>query len=224
MALVTLESVQTYQGTTYTGANAAALTAYCAAIDDAIKRLLAPYYPEPKTLADIILDAPPSRELILPVRPARSITSVYYNPVAHGLASNFTADHLIDNTDGDEYQLTLDAITGRNERGILRRVNRNWGYARHSPNERLGYEIEPERGAIKISYLAGPTAVPPAIASAAFFAALLMYQRRERGAPMQSESENGYSYSLASAFTADAAIRTPEVMGLLKPFLTVHIA
>jgi hypothetical protein len=51
----------------------------------------------------------------------------------------------------------------------------------------------------------------------------LMYNRRVEGAPYASESWNGRSQSIAGPFTAESAVRTPDVLALLTPYLTVHV-
>jgi hypothetical protein len=215
MAIISRATVQTYSTLTYSGADATSIEALCTAVDVAIKRLLRPYYPEPLTVTDTILDAPPSRELLLPLRPARSITSVYHHPGADGNASLFTADDLLDAT---EYQLVIDPDTGHNGAGILRRVDRIWGHNYHSPLDRLGYEIESDRGALKVTYAAGPAAVPKDIEYAAALAVQLLFEYRKTGIPLTSESWNGYSINNAQPFTTEEVLKSPRVWGLLAPY------
>lgn len=215
MAIIDRATVQTYSTLTYSGGDAASIDAICTAVDGAIKRLLRPYYPEPTTVTDIILDAPPSRELLLPIRPARSITSVYFHPGANGDTSQFTADDLLD---ADEYQLVIDAATGHNGPGILRRVNTVWGIGYHSPVERLGFEVEANRGSLKVTYLAGPAAVPKDIEYAAALAVQLLYDSRKSGAPLTSEGWNGYNIATAQPYTVEEVLKSPRVWGLLAPY------
>jgi hypothetical protein len=208
-----------------TGVDSTSIATLCTAVDAAVKRLLRPFHPEPLTVSSCVLDAPPDRDLYLPITPVRSITSVYYRADAYGVAANFTSDYLIDNSDGDEYQLDIDdKVNSYSRKGILRRIGRVWGVSHVRPLEKLAYKVAPERGSILVNYAAGPTSVPADITAAAVQAVTLMYQRRKTGMPVQSESWNGYSYSGAAAFTAEAAIRTPDVLEMLKPYMAIHVA
>lgn len=218
MAIIDIAGVTARSTVTYTGADATTVVQICADVDAALKRMLAPYYPEPTTLT-MYLDAPPSRELLLPYRPVRAITSIHYRAGANGDPSLFTSDYLL--TAYTDYQFATDALTGRNDVGVVRRLNRLWGAAWYSPPERLGYELEPERGALKVVATVGPATVPPDITLAACKAVLLLYQFRQTGIPQGSESWNGYSINYSQPFTADAAIRTPEVLALLAPYTSL---
>jgi hypothetical protein len=53
----------------------------------------------------------------------------------------------------------------------------------------------------------------------------LLFERRKKGIPLQSESFNGYSYSNSGPFTVEAAIKTPDVMELLRAagVLPIHV-
>ena len=217
MAVVTRSLVTEYSGTTFTGADATSVDAYCAAVDAAIKRLLKPYYPEPATVT-LYCDAPPSDVLLLPYRPVRSITSIYYRSDGNGVSANFTSDYLIDNTDGDEYALRLDPITSENGVGDVLRIGRLWGGRYVSPPERLGWKLEPEPGALKITAAVGPASVPKDIEAAAVLAVQLLYEARETGIPMSSSSWNGYSESNANEYNADGVLMTPRIWGLLAPY------
>ena len=182
--------------------------------------MLAPFYPEPVTITDCILDAPPSRDLYLPVKPVRSITSVYYRSDAGGLLANFTADYLLDNAAGDQYQLLVDdPITGWSRQGCLRRIDMAWGYTNIVPLSRLASQIEPERGSIKVTYTAGPSALPPEIEAAAVLAVSILLARKKTGMPVVSESWNGYSASYAGPFTATGVLYTPDIQAMLSPYL-----
>jgi hypothetical protein len=132
--------------------------------------------------------------------------------------ANFTSDCLIDNTDGDEYTLELDPITGLNGSGVIRRIGRLWGGRYVSPPERLGWKLEPEPGALKITAVVGPASVPKDIEAAAVLAVQLLYESRTSGIPLQSESWNGRSESKAQQYTAEGVLMTPRVWGLLAPY------
>jgi hypothetical protein len=47
---------------------------------------------------------------------------------------------------------------------------------------------------------------------------MMVYQRRT-GAPVTSESWNGYSGSYAGPFTESAAVNSPDVRQLLAPYM-----
>lgn len=219
MAIITQAAVTARSTVTYTGADATAITQFCTDVDAAIKRMLKPYYPEPYT-ATMYLDAPPSRQLVSEYRPIRSITSVYVRSGANGDPSLFTSDYLL--TNYTDYYLETDAITGRNEAGMIYRTNGNiWGYDYYSPPNMLGYRLESNFKAVKVVAEVGPAAVPDDIALAAYKAVLLLYQFRQTGIPQGSESWNGYSINYSQPFTADAAIRSPEVLALLAPYTSL---
>jgi hypothetical protein len=209
--------VTEYSGTTFTGADATSVDAYCAAVDAAVKRLLKPYHPERETVT-FYCAAPPSEELLTQYYPLASITSIYYRSDGNSVLANFTSDCLIDNTDGDEYTLELDPITGLNGSGVIRRIGRLWGGRYVSPPERLGWKLEPEPGALKITAVVGPASVPKDIEAAAVLAVQLLYESRTSGIPLQSESWNGRSESKAQQYTAEGVLMTPRVWGLLAPY------
>ncbi len=217
MAVIDASTVTTYSGVTYSGTDATSIAAICTAVDAAVKKALRPYYPEPATVT-FYCDAPASEVLLLPYRPVRSITSIYYRSDGNGVSANFTSDYLIDNTDGDEYTLYTDAITSENGVGEVRRVGRLWGGRYVSPPARLGWKLETEVGALKITAVVGPASVPKDIEYAAALAVQLLYEARTTGIPLQSESWNGRSESKAQQYTAESVLMTPRVWGLLAPY------
>jgi hypothetical protein len=88
----------------------------------------------------------------------------------------------------------------------------------------LAYRARDERGSVLVNFLAGPTSVPADIAEAGVCAVTLLYERRKKGMPLQSESFGGYSYSAAGPFTAEGALNTPECRALLAPYTPIHCA
>lgn len=224
MAIISATTYQSATNQTISGGAATALATWCSAVDSAIKRKIRPFYPEPTTVTDCILDAPADRDLYLPVTPVRSATSVYYRSDANGLAANFTSDYLLDNTDGAAYQLVIDdVVNGYAKRGLLRRVGQVWGLSRVRPPERLGYRLEPERGALKVTFAAGPSSLPDDIFAAAVLAVSMLFERKESGVAVGSESWNGYSRSIAGPFTAEGAVNSPDVLALLMPYMSIHV-
>lgn len=217
MAVIDASTVTTYSGVTYSGTDATSIAAICTAVDAAIKKALRPYYPERATLT-FYCDAPPSYELLTQYYPLASITSIYKRSDGNGVSANYTSDYLIDNTDGDEYALELDPITSLNGSGIIRRIGQLWGGRYVSPPERLGWKLEPEPLALKITAVVGPAAVPKDIEYAAALAVQLLYEARKTGIPLTSESWNGYSINSAQPFTAEQVLMTPRIWGLLAPY------
>ena len=224
MAILTASTYYTLRGETLTGDDATACTSWCAAVSAAIARVIRPFSAEAVTQSNIVLDAPISRDLFLPIVPVRSVTSVYLDLGANGLVANFGSDDLLDNTDNGEYQLLIDDwVGGFSRSGILRRVNSYWGSGRYRYPDRLADSLEGVRGAVLVNYLAGTTSVPPEIEAAAVLAVSLLLARKRTGAPVSSESWNGYSASLAGPFTAAGVVQTPDIAGLLLPYQTAHV-
>lgn len=236
-AIITATSFQSRTGLTVTGADLTALASICSGVDAVIRRLIYPFHVEPVTITDHIMDAPNDEVLILPVLPVRSITSIYLRHDANGLAANFTSDYLLDNSEGTEYWLKIDRpIDGYSRNGhVYRRVGSGgwwggagstWGGEGYYPSRRsLAGAVRPGRGAIKMTYAAGTMSVPEEVIEAAKSAALLLYDRRKNGAPFASESWNGRSQSIAGPFSAESAVRNPDVLAMLHYFLPgVHVA
>jgi hypothetical protein len=185
--ILTASEWQAYASTTVTGDDLVACSSWCTAVDAAIKELIAPFVPEPATTT-VVLDAPMSDKLLLPVVPARSITSVHVRPDANGDSSLFTSDFAL--TEYTDFYLPTEPRLGYSKSGILyRRGTKLWG-----------------------------------VEAAAVSAVSLLMQRRKTGAPIQSESWNGESISVAGPFTATGAVTSPDVLALLMPFVSVRIA
>jgi hypothetical protein len=220
MAIVSETTWEAMTGQSVTGTASTSIAAICTAVDAAIKKLLLPYAPESLTVTDEIYDAPPTRDLILRRRPLRTVTSVYYRPDALGVVANFTSDYLL--TAGTEYGILVDdPVNSWGASGIVRRLGGAvWGIAGYRSPGSLAYRLEPLRGSIKITYAAGETSVPSDIAAAAALMVSLLYARKESGAPFASESWNGRSQSLAGPYTAESALRSPDVAALLAPYVT----
>ena len=225
MAIVSLSTVQDYTGDSYTGANATSIERFCMAVDTAVKRMIFPFRPEPVTVSSQLIDAPMNNILQLPLVPVRSITSLYLHWGANGDSTQFDLTNDILTNHDDYYMPIDDAINSWSRTGfVYRRGASTWGYEMIRRLGRLFVEEDPNRGAILANYVAGCATVPADIESAAVMAVVLMYQHRKKGAPVQSEGWNGYSYSLSAPFTAEAAIHTPEVQALLSPYINIAIA
>lgn len=221
MALGTLAELKVTLGITGTDATRdAALASLLVQTSAAVAKLCSPFLFEPQTLTDVILDAPwASNELLLPALPVRSVTSLYYRPDARGVVASFEAANLL--TAGVDYQLVIDdPVNNWSRAGRVRRLNRSvWGVSYLRPLGRLAFSPQPEAGSVKVTFAAGCAAVPAEVEQAVYFATRLMYERRT-GAPITSESWNGYSQGVAGPFTATAAVTSPDVYQLLSGYIT----
>ena len=217
-ALITAESYQTLTGQTMTGADLTALSGWCAGVNNAVRKHLRPYSPDSVTLTSFVMDAPTGNVLLLPVLPVRTLTSVYWRPGANGEVAAFTSDDLL--TVNDDYWMPTDPFDGYSRKGeVYRRGMSSWqGEYRYANPRSLAPQHDPGRGAILLNATCGETSVPDAITSACALMVSLIYARRKDGAPYASESWNGRSQSLAGAFTATAALHSPDVQALLAPF------
>ena len=216
--VITSTQYLAWTGLTATGADLLALANHCAAVSDAILKYLRPYSPIPLTVTDITLDAPTGNVLLLPATPVRSITSLYLRPGADGDTTLFTSDDLL--TAGTDYYMPVNAFDGWSRTGVVyRRGRSNWGQEWVYANSRsLAATVNPNRGAIKVTYAAGETSVPDAVRQAAQLMVSLIFNRRKTGMPLSSESWNSYSYGASGPFSATAALASPDVAALLREF------
>jgi len=216
--VITSTQYLAWTGLTATGADLLALANHCAAVSDAILKYLRPYSPVPLTVTDITLDAPTGNELVLPVTPVRSITSLYLRPGAGGDVTAFTSDNLL--VAGTDYYMPVNAFDGWSRDGIVyRRGKSSWGQEWVYANSRsLAATINPNRGAVKVTCAAGETSVPGAIRQAAQLMVSLIFNRRVTGMPLTSEAWNGYSAAFAGPFTATSALESPDVQAKLRQF------
>lgn len=224
-AIVDATAWQNSTGISVTGAELASVRVQCAAVAEALTRRCYPILIAPRTITMFAFDAPPLPDLYIP-RPVRSVIAVYYHPCANGDSSlvDTTADLLV--AGRDYTSRPDDVLTGWNRSGCLRRANQSaWGASYRRPVGRLGAVLESERGSVFVTANLGPPSVSPLVQEAACRAVTLLFQRRELGAPAQSQSWNGASFSLAGPFTADGAIATPEVTSLLLAagVLPIHV-
>lgn len=225
-ALIDPQSWYEMTGVTVTGIDATTIARMCSAVSELIARKCYPVLLTPRTLTLWPVDAPVDRYLLLP-RPVRSISALYYHGGAAGDSSvlDLTADLLVAGTD---YQLVLDdVLTGTARAGKVLRLNNSvWGWNYLRPPQQLGYKLVPEPGAVFVSGAFGPATVNPAAQSAAAVAVSLMYNRRKEGAAYGSESWNGRSQSVAGPVSAEAAVNSPEVLGILQSagLLSYHVA
>jgi hypothetical protein len=220
MATITPPVWQAITGQTPAGPVPAALAAVCPLVDAALKRLLLPYCPEPVAVADYVLDAPPLRELRLPLVPVQGVTAISVNYNTFGNPALFGPGDVL-TPDVDYLLLIDDPLTGFARAGVVRRINAVWGGQFFRPPTTLGQRLEPVRGAVLASWQAGEPAVNPDVQLAAALAvsAVLARAAAAGGAPFAAENWNGRGQSVAAAFSAEAALQTPDVARLLRPYL-----
>ncbi len=229
MALLTLSQYLGFAGLTGTDATRdASLTAIIADVCDAINQACRPWLFEPQEVT-AILDSPLDETLVLPIIPVRSVTSIYSNGQASGDPAAFTADTLL--VPYTQYWLEIDdPVNAWSSSGIVYKRagswnGQYWGGERRWPVQALGSVLVVGRGAIKVVFQAGCLTVPPNVQMAACLMTSLIFQRRQKGAPVQSESWNGDSYSLGSGgFATAGAISSPDVVSLLRRYMTAQVA
>lgn len=212
-------------GLTVTGADLASVEEICEEVSSALMSMCDPIQIVPLTLTLAAFDAPPELELHLP-RPIRTISAIYVRYGANGDSSTLTAADLLTEFT-DWYSPVTNKRKNWNGSGIVyRRGAGIWGMEYRRSVGNLAYSVDPNLGAVFVSALCGPASVDPAVKGAAFSAVTALFERRKRGAPLQSEGFNGYNYSLAGAFTAEAALASPEVTALLRSagVLPIHVA
>ena len=215
MAIIDAATWASLSTNSVTGGDLVAAEAMCAAVNDVITRMCYPSVLEPTTFTLAAFDAPLGNVLLLP-RPIRSISAIYLVPDANGDPSGCNSTTLL--TNYSDYMLDIsDKVANISRTGLVYRRGASWwGFEWRWPIGRLAPAIDPNRGALFVSGEFGPASVAPAVQLAASSAVTLLYERRKKGAPVNSESWNGYSSSTSGQFTADAAVNTPEVMGLLR--------
>jgi hypothetical protein len=235
VAIQTLAGYKTFAGITSTDATRdASLSAILTEVNAAISRLCRPWLFERVTMTDVILDAPLDAELVLPVIPVPSITSLYLNWSANGDPAAFTSNDLLTPYSG--YLLDVnDKVNDWSTTGIVYcrggqnsnswgQGSLNWGGERHWPPTRLASTLTPGRGAIKVTFPAGCLTVPPEVTLCANLATSMIYARRTYGMPVNSESWNGDSYSMSGAYTAAAALSSPDCAELLAGYQSAFVA
>ena len=222
MAIIDATAWQAATNQTAAGTALTALEWACASVDALVKRAVLPFLPEPQTVTNAVLDAPPVNELQLPYRPVRSITSLYLNTSANGDPAQFTSDYLL--TNYTDYYLPVDPVAGYNRAGVvLRRGASTWGREYHRLPDRLADSSYAVPGAIQVTFAAGTLSVPDDLFAAAMLAVSLLLKRKEFGMIAASESWNGYSPSWAGPFLT-SVLESPDVSALLRPYQTIQFA
>lgn len=214
--LVTPTDWQNATGQTVTGAELVALSRWCMSVDAAIRKAIKPYVPNPTTFTDVILDAPPDENLILPAVPVRSIASIYLHPGANGDPSAFTSADLL--TAYTDYFLQIDPIDNHSRSGIVRRrPGMAWGAEAYREIGRLGGTYQPNRGAIKVTFAAGPMVIPEDLIGAATLGVSYLMGKKKTAA-------FGENWGTAAAMGAPSILRVPDIADMLLRYQDFYIA
>lgn len=140
--------------------------------------------------------------LILRQRPVRSITSIYVDASGRwgqNPDGSFATATLL--TAGTDYALDLDAYNGSanvSMKGIVVRIGNVWPALRTYNRGWITPGVEPQRGNIKVAYVAGYSSVPSDIVQAAALWVSHIRNIQPKGGTLSSESLGSYSYSLAA--------------------------
>jgi hypothetical protein len=226
MGILSLQEWKVFTGTTTTDATRdAAITMILGDVDAAFRQALKPFYPGPVTITDHVMDAPRGNVLLLPVTPARSITSLYlrwFRGESYGDPAAFTAEDLL--TQYEDYFMPIDTLPENYSRSgkVYRRRASSWGAEWVRPLGRLASELEPARGAVKVSYLAGTPSTPDDIAMAAALVTSKLYMMRKFGTQVSSASLNGASYSLPGA-SVGTLLDDPAVSSVLRRYQSIYV-
>lgn len=161
-----------------------------------------------------------TNKLILPVFPVNSITSIYLDSGAYwgqGTDPYATATLL---TAGTDYALDK-TPNGTGANGIVLRLAGVWPAPVYRPTGMITGVREGANGNIKITYNAGYSSVPADVQQACLLLCAFTSRSAKFGAPIQSESWGGYSYSLAGAMNMGEM--PPEVKSLLNKYKTITL-
>lgn len=218
-AIASAEEFFARQQITPTDSLRAAISPIVVECEDTVKAFCTLAKFEPGTHTDRVLDAPwNSREIYLPLKPVRAVTSLYVNRDARGNSASFDSTHL--KTAYTDYRLVIDMDPeGWSKTGTVQILTASfWGAGLDRPYSRLGFGVHDVEGAIKVTYTYGYTVPPPRAVSAIYKMVAMIAARRKTGLPVTSASLNGASYSTAGPFTASAALYSPDVLADLRGF------
>lgn len=219
MAILTLSEYLAWAGITSTDATRdASLTAMISEVNDAIIRYLHNGSIETASYT-VIMPAPVSLQLVLPVVPVLASSVVLYlNWQANGNPSLFTSQDLL--TPYTDYIVNTGPFDNLySTSGIVTSNWSNWGGSFIRPTYALASTPAPTPGAIKATFTAGYDTVPPSIIAAAELITSKLYNMRKTGQPLNSEGLQSYQYSAQASATADGIIQgDPTIRGLLSPF------
>jgi hypothetical protein len=145
------------------------------------------------------LDSNQTDAVLLRERPVHSVTSVYLDAKGYsGQAPNaFGPESLL--TAGVDYFLEIDNSFGTlANAGKLKRIGRSWPLVNWMPIGCLAPRPTPIAGCIKVTYAGGYKLIPNDLKLAIWQIVADRKQAALWGSSFQSESHQGYSYSLGS--------------------------
>jgi hypothetical protein len=123
-------------------------------------------------------------------------------------------------TSGVDYVMPVDPTTGRSETGQLLRINGLWPLSWARPVGMLSYFNTAMPGCIKAVYVGGFDPIPYDLQLAVWQICAERRLRAVSGQPKQSESDEGYSYSLGGMSDAEM-LMIGSVRQLLTPYIPI---
>ena len=163
-----------------------------------------------------VMNSPLTEIAILPQGPvcADSLI-VYQNYQARGNPNSFTqdnvltpfVDYILDTDNGDQSVSTSRIVTS---------LKGPWGARGKWSVGQLGFDYASTLGTMRADYTAGYSEVPDDITMAVNLSVSKVYNMRERGGMLTSESLNGYSYGLAQQ--AAMVLGDPVIWDLLAHY------
>jgi hypothetical protein len=155
-------------------------------------------------------------QLRLKRTPVASIASIYEDWQGnYGYTSGaFPSSSLL--TSGENYALRLDSPfnDGLSYSGIVQRIGGVWPYRKRRSTDMLSYNKEPLPGCLKVTYSGGFQLMPHSLKRAVWDRCTLLAERAMSGRLLQSESGEGYSYSIGD--NSQASLESIEAA--LAPF------
>lgn len=198
MALVTLATVKTRLNISGT-AEDALLTALISQVEALVKNSVG--YPIESATYTRYFDGTGTPWLPLPFRPVTSVTSVHLDDSGYWGQGDTPFDSSTALTEGTDYALRMDPNdpSGNASAGLIYRINGVWPRPfRRSTGLLSPHVLGPLAGAgnIKVVFVAGYTSIPQDIQLAVCDVVALARIAAPYGGLLNSESYDGYSYSL----------------------------
>lgn len=194
MPLTTREGFKTYAGITGTAADAA-LDLLIPEVDELLKgfaqqRIERAEYTE-------YHDGNHTPFIRLRQRPVRQVLGVWLDPEGFygSRPGSFAPSTLL--VAGTDYALVPDQPDNSSRSGTLTKLTGDWPGEWSRPGRLLGARPVPGRGNIKVTYVAGYNLVPKDVELAANLTIAHVRRSRKHGMPLQAESFEDYSYTLA---------------------------
>lgn len=172
-----------------------------------------------KTTYTEYLDGNGSPFIFLKEWPVHSITDLYLDLSGYGGQASGAFAASTELTQGVDFYLVKDP-SGVAQSGCVMRINNVWPSSLSRPTGMLSYFRVPIYGCIKVVYIGGFDPVPYDLQLAIWQICAERRLRAKNGQPVQSESDEGYSYSLGGMSDSEAMM-IGSVQSLLAPFMPV---